>query len=120
MRLRVPGVLLALVLILGCRGEDACEPALERLDRIAASRQQPSFSARARAEAIEQCRNHPRARHDPVLRCAMDSPSDEAAASCVDEVVDRVLEPPAEPDGKLQGGDGINPLLDPGAMDGSR
>jgi hypothetical protein len=60
-------------------------------------------------EAIEQCRHGKFAAYDPVLRCAMDSASDEVAASCI-EAFEREMV-------KARGGApsgapvGINPLL---------
>lgn len=75
--------LVALVLLVGCeKPHDACQ------------------------RAVDQCRHGAYAQYDPVLRCAMDSPSDEAAKSCIETGLDQVVKPSAGVDGR-----GLNPLL---------
>jgi hypothetical protein len=92
----------------GCqaRNPDDCERALARIARIDASRSMPRASATHTKDALEQCRHSKYAAYDPVLRCAMDAPSDAAAASCIDRFVNSTLKPGAA------GGGGLNPLLE--------
>jgi hypothetical protein len=90
----------------GCRHRDAdkCERALTRLDRI--SQTMTKLSAKQRDNTLEACRHGKYAASDPVVRCAMDADSDDAAASCIDKFVRTVVKPGTE------GGSGINPLVD--------
>lgn len=74
---------------------DCCEQAIARLSRIGSP---------PPAEVLEQCRRHT---SDPVIQCALDAASDQAAKSCIDDVVHRSLKP-SSPGG---GGRGLNPLL---------
>jgi hypothetical protein len=95
-----------LVLVVACgKSPDACERAMARLDRIA----KPSPlrpTAETNREILAQCR---RGTHDPVVWCALDAASDEAAASCVEAFIDRVLKPSSG----SGGGSGLNPLFEP-------
>lgn len=94
--------------VVGCHEtSDDCARARARLDRIDASRGTPLLSGEPRREALEQCRHGRYAAYDPVLRCAMDSATDEAAAACID-AFDREM-------GTARGGGapaGINPLVE--------
>jgi hypothetical protein len=90
---------------------DDCERAIARLERLnnastlgfgqARSRIDDEPSTRQRM--LESCRS-PKGQWDPVLRCAMDSPTDEATAACIER--HGVIKP-----GPRTGGSGINPLL---------
>lgn len=100
---------LALAAAGACRHHvpDACERAAARLQRIEAARPAPSIppastgrglnplmamSASERASlVIDECRRGKYASYDPVLRCAMDAPSDDAAAACIDRIVHDVV-----------------------------
>jgi hypothetical protein len=97
------------VLASGCRdrAQDDCERALARIARIDA-RSSPSQPAIASKSALQQCRSNPNAMSDPVVRCALDSASDGAAAVCIDNFTRAVLKTSADGGG---GGAGINPLL---------
>jgi hypothetical protein len=97
---------LVLVLLAACsKPADDCQRAIDRLARIDAAK---GRAARNTQGMLETCRTGKHAAHDPVLRCAMDSATDEAAATCVDRFVDAVLAPAAKGSG---GGTGLNPLL---------
>ena len=84
---------------------DDCERAIARLERL-----QPSKApAPNRSAQIEACRTGKISSWDPVLRCAMDSATDEAAAACIKTGIDGVLKgTAADGDGA---GSGVNPLL---------
>ena len=56
---------------------------------------------------LEECRAGKSA-YDPVLRCAMDSSTDAAAAACIDRGMKDVLKGSA---GDSGAGSGLNPLL---------
>lgn len=90
--------------ILACRDRqpDDCERAFARLARI-----EPAVSAKLPSDAVEACRHERYATYDPVLRCAMDTETDDAAAACIEKLVKSVLRPSPEAVGT-----GINPLLD--------
>lgn len=108
------GVLLA---IGGCsaREPDACERAYARLDRIDASRGGPAVSGKPRDEALEQCRHGKHAAYDPVLRCAMDSASDEPAVACI-EAFDREMIK-ARGAAPTEAPVGVNPLIEPAGQE---
>jgi hypothetical protein len=97
--------LASLVLLVGCgKSPDACERATARLARI----EKPSPlrpTAETNREILAQCR---RGTDDPVMRCALDAPSDEVAKRCVEQFVDAVLKPSSG-----SGGSGLNPLFEP-------
>ena len=111
----------AIVLIVagspGCKDSapDECEKAIARLDRMRARDSLPPDARFVTANAIDQCRQGGTALNDPVLRCALDSATDDATASCIDEGMERILGPSTNVDDEQQGaGKGLNPLL----MDG--
>ena len=107
-------VMLVLPTAAGCRHHepDACERAIARLQRIEASRSAPppihsdgrglnpllaqSPAERANLE-LDECRHGTYASYDPVLRCAMDSASDDGAAACIDRFLHDVVREPAAP-----------------------
>jgi len=100
-------VLLLMLLLAGCH-EDACEKALARIARIDGKRGLRKPTADAANEMLAQCRKRGTASYDPVVRCAMDSKTDDDAAACIDAFLKAVLKAtPAKP------GDpkGLNPLL---------
>lgn len=104
------GALALALLALGCeRDPDECERAAARVRRITSeSPAQPNWPERSAAAALRTCRRGGNALHDPVLRCALDAPTDEAAKTCIDDFLDDVLEP-YDPSPRPRG---INPLLD--------
>jgi hypothetical protein len=89
----------------GCKKPDTCEQAFARLARIAARRGEPPASEQGKSLVLESCRSG-KATMDPVLRCAIDSSSDDEAAACIERGIKDVVKPGA------QGGAGVNPLLD--------
>jgi hypothetical protein len=91
-------------LILGCHKPDDCERALDRLARIHRAKGQPTPSKATTEWMLDACRTGKYAAYDPVLRCAMDSSSDEAAAECIDRGMKDVLRGSGD-------GSGLNPLL---------
>ncbi len=94
------------VLSLGCQNPpDDCQRAIDRLVRIATAKQYAAPIVRATERMTESCRTGRYAAYDPVLRCAMDSTSDQAAADCIDRGIKSVLKPSDSP------GSGINPLM---------
>src|SRR5262245_57276051 len=93
-------ILAVLALTMACRDRDPCERAIERLARLNAS---PPKGA------LDLCRHGKYAQYDPVLRCAMDADSDEAAATCIDQFVHSVV----KPDAHNRTGSGLNPLRAP-------
>jgi hypothetical protein len=105
------GIALVLLVAAACGSrahdtrDDDCARAIARIERIHEQNRLPATSEAVRARLVESCRTHPKAKYDPVLRCAMDLPSDEAAAACIDQGMREVL--------KLGsgGGSGLNPLL---------
>ena len=101
----------ALMVSSGCRG-DACERALDRIERIDAKKSIRPPSAASREQALDACRHEKYAAYDPVLRCAMDSDSDDAAAACIDAFVHAVVKPGAPAGSGSDVGRGLNPLLD--------
>jgi hypothetical protein len=99
---------IALVLAVACHQDSPCERAVARIERVS---RHPT-SERGHDFMIEGCRNPgPHTFQDPVLRCAMDSPTDEAAAACIDAFTKAVVRPSVGSDSG--GGKGLNPLLDP-------
>ena len=103
---------LALVLIVACdksKSTDDCERAFARLARISKSKAERTPSKAANEQMLEDCRAG-RSAYDPVLRCAMDSSTDAAAAECIDRGIKEVLGGSAGSSGG--GGSGINPLLE--------
>jgi hypothetical protein len=102
------------VLICGaCRNaeHDACEQAVARLARIDAAHASRRPNADHTSDVLDECRHGKYAAYDPVLRCALDADSDDAAAACIDAFVTTVLKP-----GTTRGSDspgGLNPLLEP-------
>ena len=98
------------LVVVGC-GEhkaDDCERAMARVARIHTARSMRTLSAAASKEMLAGCRRGTSAAHDPVLRCAMDSASDETAAACMDAFVKAVVPPTTAP----AKGVGVNPLLE--------
>lgn len=86
---------------------DDCERAIARLARIDRANG-IELDAATSARLIESCRTGTHAAWDPVVRCAMDSPSDEAAAACIERGIEGVVKTQPSEGG---GGSGINPLL---------
>jgi hypothetical protein len=104
-----------LLLLAGCdRRDDECGRAFARLARIRARAPQPLKPAPGVDEqALEQCRHGRYARFDPVLRCAMDSKTDDEAASCIDAFVHAVIKPPeGETKSPPKKAAGLNPLFE--------
>lgn len=103
------GFALVLAVTFGCdKSTDACVRASARLERINKSKGYPALSKATTEQMIESCRTGKYASYDPVLRCAMDSNTDEAAADCIDRGMKDVLEGSA---GETGEGSGLNPLL---------
>ena len=97
-----------LVLVAGCgKPADDCERAIRRLGRLSEAKGH-SLPDRAAEDMMEVCRTGKYAAYDPVLRCAMDSRSDAAAAECIDRGLKDVLHISNDGSG---GGAGLNPLL---------
>lgn len=98
--------------------EDAqndCQRAFARIARIdSAKGEAPPMGPKSTKEAIEQCRHGQYAQYDPVLRCAMDTNTDEAASSCIDEFMDAMQKDVPPPSRGAHTGEpkGINPLLE--------
>ncbi len=95
--------------------QDDCQRAFARIARIdSAKGEAPLMGPKSTKEAIEQCRHGQYTQYDPVLRCAMDSKTDEAASSCIDELMDAVLKdvPPPSPGAHTGEPKSINPLLE--------
>lgn len=91
---------------MGCgESADDCGRAFARLERIDASKGNPVMKKPATDRMIEVCRTGKHASYDPVLRCAIDSSTDEAAAECIDRGMKEVLK------GSAGEGAGVNPLL---------
>jgi hypothetical protein len=84
-------VLLLVALLSGCKTEDACQRAMDRIARIDAKRKWPAPSPEATRDMLASCRTANHAAYDPVLRCAIDSPTDDAAADCMDKFIKAVL-----------------------------
>jgi hypothetical protein len=104
-----------LLLLVGCdrTRDDECARAFARLARIHAKHPPALKAAPGVAdEALERCRHGRYARFDPVLRCAMDSKTDDEAASCIDEFARAVTK---APDGEAKSPPkkdvGFNPLF---------
>jgi hypothetical protein len=96
---------LALALLLGCdKPADECQRAVARLARIKQAKGDPTTSKAPTERMLESCRTGKYAAYDPVLRCAMDSRTDEIAAECIDRGLKEVL-------GGSGDGSGVNPLL---------
>ena len=103
--------LMLCILVLGCgQAQDDCQRAFARLARLDAAQSRPSLPGRHADEALAACRAAGRTvRLDPVVLCAMESTTDDAAARCIDQFVKAVIVPTdARSDGS-----GINPLLQP-------
>ena len=97
------------VVTMGCaRSGDECERALARLERIEKSQGRPVASKATTQRMLESCRTGKYASHDPVLRCAMDSATDDSAADCIGRSLKDVVKPSAD---SRAGGSGLNPLL---------
>ena len=113
-RLRCAGmVVLVVALASACRHHepDACERAVARLQRIEAARPAPAVSPASAGRGLnplmtmspgertnlmlDECRHGKYASYDPVLRCAMDGASDDAAAACIDRIVHDIVHAPA-------------------------
>lgn len=100
------GFVIVLVVVSGCRkSADGCEDAIARLARLDA-RKGVAMSQNAREQMIEACRTIKTSSYDPVLRCVMDSSTDDAAAACIDRSLEVVT--PSDDAGP---GSGLNPLL---------
>jgi hypothetical protein len=97
--------LVVLVFLVGCGSKqpDQCELAIERLQRL----EKPGVPPMNTAALIDGCRTGRLSSSDPVLRCAMDSATDEAAAACIQRGIEGVIKGTAA-DGE---GVGVNPLL---------
>ena len=106
MRAFVLVVVIASSTACGERAPDDCERAATRLARIE-ERATPGSPFVISDAVFEGCRRGGTSLHDPVLRCALDSVSDGAAAVCIDNFVRAVLTPSPDDDG----GRGLNPLL---------
>lgn len=108
---RLAGALALALLGLACDREppDECERAAARTLRITdESPHQPNWPERSAAAVLRTCRRGGQALHDPVLRCTLDAPTDDAAKACIEAFLDDVLKP-SEPLPRAQG---INPLLE--------
>jgi hypothetical protein len=90
------------------KSSDDCERANARLSRIDKSRGQPMSNATA-DRLTATCRTSKHASDDPVLRCAMESATDDAAAECIERGISDVVVPSSS--GSARDGSGINPLL---------
>ncbi|HTJ47160.1 MAG TPA: hypothetical protein VL463_33895 [Kofleriaceae bacterium] len=108
------GILIAL--FAACRSPSDCDRALARLARIREAKHQVRPSAAGVELMREGCEKV--GRKDPAIRCALDTPTDEAAAQCLDRFLRAVVHddsppgsgaPPVPPAGQ-----GLNPLLDTG------
>jgi hypothetical protein len=101
-------IVIASLVLGGCRSEDECDRALARLARIESARHQRHMGARMSERTLDECRAHT---PDPVLQCALTARTDDEAAACIDAFLHDVVGPgtgaPHPPDGK-----GLNPLLD--------
>jgi hypothetical protein len=103
-------VTLGLLLAAGCSKEtDPCQRAIDRIARVNAQRNLPSSTREAEDEMLAACRKGGKSGYDPVLRCAKDSATDEAAAACIDRFLDAVLKIAPKKPGPPPGG--LNPLL---------
>ena len=78
--------------------EDDCQRAVARLIRIDAARAANRPRPAAAYDPLAQCRKGGTAALDPVLRCALDGPTDAAAATGIDAFVHQVLPNPSPPD----------------------
>jgi hypothetical protein len=97
-----------LVVITACRKPvDDCEGAVARLARIDETKGLPAMSRNTRDQMIEACRTGKHASYDPVLRCLMDSSTDDEAATCIDRGIKDVVKGSAGD----SAGSGLNPLL---------
>jgi hypothetical protein len=92
---------LLLLALAACGSSDPCERAIARLERINGIE-----IGAARPSMIEQCRTNKSAQWDPVLRCAMDSATDDDAKKCIDRGIRDVVTP-----GDGTQGAGLNPLM---------
>ncbi|MFT3698408.1 MAG: hypothetical protein QM831_35015 [Kofleriaceae bacterium] len=84
--------LLVATILLGCQHEgsdskDPCERAAARMARL-----NPAMTAPQQQRIREECHGK-YGRRDPILACALDSASDDAAAACMDQVVKTVVKP---------------------------
>lgn len=118
-------IFMGCLLVSGCRensaseakstdNPDDCQRAFARIARINAAQSEPLMGPKSTKEAIEQCRHGQYAQFDPVLRCAMDSKTDKAASSCIDEFMNAMLKdvPPPSPGAHAGEPKGINLLLE--------
>ena len=97
---------LGLVLLAACRTPDDCQRAIDRIERIEEAN---GRSLHGTAWMVDACRTSKFAAYDPVLRCAMSSASDEAAAACIDRGLRDVVHGPPDDGG---GAKGLNPLME--------
>jgi hypothetical protein len=107
-------MLLIAIAFVSCRSPSDCDRALARLARIREARHQVRPSAAGVALSREGCEKV--GRKDPTIRCALDSPTDEATAQCLDQFLRAVVHddsPPGAPP-MPTAGKGLNPLLDTG------
>jgi hypothetical protein len=102
-------VLLLVALLGGCKTDDACQRAMDRIARIDAKRKWPAPTTEATRDLLASCRTGKYASYDPILRCAIDSPTDDAAADCMDKFIKAVLG--ASPKNASEAPKGLNPLL---------
>lgn len=95
-----------------------CEFAIARMDRIEEARGVPKRPAKLDRWMLEKCKHGKYATSDPVVHCALDADSDQAAAACIDRFTHDVLHM-SKPNsaGSASGPVGINPLLDPSFKD---
>jgi cytochrome c551/c552 len=92
----------------GCRKQDECERAFARLERIAAKHGEPKASEQGKSLVMQECRGG-KGSWDPVLRCAIDSASDDEADACIQRGLKDVVRPSNDDSG---GGKGLNPLIE--------
>ncbi len=107
-------VVVVVVAASGCKDTpaDDCEKAVARSNRLRAADSLPPDPQFVTINLIAQCRRAGTALYDPVLRCLLDSATDDAAASCIDEGMESVVGPSTNGSDD-PGGSGLNPLLMP-------
>ncbi len=101
---------LSMLLQQGCRKQDKCEQAFARLERIAAKHNEPKASEQSKSLVMQECRGD-KGQWDPVLRCAIDSSSDDDADACIQRGLEDVMRPTSDDNGS-GGGKGLNPLIE--------